>query len=409
VTKTFGRRGLAPYVASPALRADAAAGNPDRVLEHGPGALPFDAAIGEKSLIADIPFLTVCMIVALLFIFAAEKHLALEVGKNGNFDVGSLIALGAVSYDLVVGSGEWWRVGLAPLLHASLSHVLGNSVALFFIGARLEPMIGRGWLMLIFVASALGGVAGSLLGNPHGVPSVGASGAITGLIGALFVVSFHGRADPAERHAMLVTSLRFGVPALVPLAFGASSHVDYFAHAGGAITGGAVGLAVCAQWSPANFRPDFARQAAMAALLGLTLSIVCCGIAATRYSTYAAKPAQFIPSAEMPSEIGHVGAQQSADLLARYPKDPRSHLVRAFYLARADRYEEAVTEFRATMAMVSSEAAGQAIRDLAQAALAVVLTEQGHRDEGKALAKDLCRAKDKAPVIRILDAAKLCN
>jgi hypothetical protein len=108
-------------------------------------------------------------------------------------------------------------------------------------------MIGRAWLLLIFVVSALGGVAGSLLGNPHGMPSVGASGAITGLIGALFVVSFHHRADPAEQRTTLVTSLRFGLPALLPLAFGASSHVDYFAHAGGAITGGAIGLAVCAQ------------------------------------------------------------------------------------------------------------------------------------------------------------------
>jgi hypothetical protein len=61
------------------------------------------------------------------------------------------------------------------------------------------------------------------------------------------------------------------------------------------------------------------------------------------------------------------------------------------------------------MAMTSSDAVGQAIRDLAQAALSVVVTEQGRGDEGKALARTLCRAKDKAPVIRMLEAAKLCN
>jgi hypothetical protein len=127
------------------------------------------------------------------------------------------------------------------------------------------------------------------------------------------------------------------------------------------------------------------------------------------YSTYATKAAEFIPSAEMPPDIGHVGAQQSADLLARYPKDARSHLMRALYLSRANRYEEAATEFRATMAMTSSDAVGQAIRDLAQAALSVVLAEQGHRDEGRALATNLCRAKDKVPMIRMLEAAKLCN
>jgi hypothetical protein len=111
----------------------------------------------------------------------------------------------------------------------------------------------------------------------------------------LFVVSFHHRADPVEQRAMLVTSLRFGLPALLPLAFGSSTHVDYFAHAGRAIAGGAVGLAVCAQWSPANFRPDFARQAALMASVGLALSIVSCGIAATRYPTYAPNAAQFKP------------------------------------------------------------------------------------------------------------------
>ena len=100
MTKTFGRRGIALDAASPALRANAA---PNGALDRGPGGLPLDEAIGEKSLIANIPFLTVCMIVALLFIFAAEKRLAFDVGKNGNFGVGSLIALGAVSYDLVVG------------------------------------------------------------------------------------------------------------------------------------------------------------------------------------------------------------------------------------------------------------------------------------------------------------------
>lgn len=165
----------------------------------------------------------------------------------------------------------------------------------------------------------------------------------------------------------------------------------------------------CARSVPCQLSPDFVRQAATAALLGLVLSIACCGIAATHYSTYAAKAAQFIPSVEVPSDIGHIGVQQSADLLARYPKDARSHHMRALYLSRANRYEEAATEFRATMAMTSSDAVGQAIRDLAQAALSVVVTEQGRGDEGKALATTLCRAKDKAPVIRMLEAAKLCN
>jgi hypothetical protein len=53
VTKTFGRRGMALDAASPALRANAA---PNGALDRGPGGLPLDKAIGEKSLIAKFRF-----------------------------------------------------------------------------------------------------------------------------------------------------------------------------------------------------------------------------------------------------------------------------------------------------------------------------------------------------------------
>src|SRR6202035_3620020 len=99
-----------------------------------------------------------------------------------------------------------------------------------------------------------------LYGNMPGLPSVGASGAITGLVGALFVMSFNPYAETEQQHAMRKTALRFGVPALLPLAFGASGHVDYFAHAGGAIAGGALGMVICAVWSDGH-RPDFAPPA----------------------------------------------------------------------------------------------------------------------------------------------------
>ena len=406
--KTFGRRGVASQVTAPLLRVNAAAAVPDVEVDQGPGAAPFEDTLGEKNLIADIPFLTGGMILFLLLVFGMERRLAFDVGKNGDLSVELLIAFGAVSYDLVVVAGEWWRVSLAPLLHASHSHLLGNCFALFFVGMRLEPMIGRAWFPMTFIVGALGGVAGSLLGNPPGVPSVGASGAITGLIGALFVVSFR-RADPVEQRAMRRTSMWFGIPALLPLAFAASGDVDYAAHAGGAIAGSAVGLGLNVLWSTDDLRPMFTRLAAMAAVLGLAASIVSCGIAATRYSTYAAKSAHLIPSSEMPSELTKAGDQRSAKLLARYPKDPRSHLMRAFFFVQANRNFEAENELRATIALASSDPAGRQTRDLAQAVLAVVIAEQGRRGEAKALVADICRAKDKVPVKRALEAAKLCD
>jgi membrane associated rhomboid family serine protease len=417
-TKTFGRRGAAPGAApripSPLLRptttvaVPAAAAAPAAALDQASSPPVLEETIPERSLIADLPLLTAGLILLLMVIFALEKHLAFDIDKGGHLSVQSLIAFGAVSRDLVVGSGEWWRIALAPLLHASAWHLVGNCFALFFVGMRLEPMVGRGWFALIFMVSALGGVAGSLYGNPPDLPSVGASGAITGLIGALFIVSFHHRADPIEQRMMRRTSLRFGIPALLPLVIATSGNVDYFAHAGGAIAGGALGLVLCVLWSADAARPSLARLAAMASLTGLAVSVACCGFGATRYAAYAADAAQFIPSAEMPATL-KAGAQRSAELVARYPKDPRSHLIRAFWFVESNRPSEAEGELRTTLALAPAGASGRAIRNQAQAILAVVLLDRGRRSEAKTLAAGACRDNDQAAIRRILEKMKLCD
>src|SRR5262249_10754700 len=232
-----------------------------------------------------------------------------------------------------------WRVALAPLLPASAWHLGGNCFALFFVGVGLERMVGRGWFALIFMVSALGGVAGSIYGNPPDIVTVGASGAITGLIGALFVVSFHHRADPIEQRMMRRTSLRFGIPALLPLVVAAAGNVDYFAHAGGAAAGAVLGLVLCAIWAADGARPDLGRLAGMAALIGLAASIGCAGIASTRYKAYAAEAAQYIPAAEIPTTF-KAGAKRAADLVGRYPKDPRAHLIYAYAMVEAHRLHD---------------------------------------------------------------------
>src|SRR5262245_5426041 len=115
-TKTFGRRGAAPAMQRPLLRSTAAVpvvvAGPAVALEQEAGPPALEATIPEKSLIADIPYLTAGMIVLLMVIYAVEKHLAFDIGKDGSLSVQSLIAFGAVSRDLVIGSGEWWRIAL---------------------------------------------------------------------------------------------------------------------------------------------------------------------------------------------------------------------------------------------------------------------------------------------------------
>jgi len=237
--------------------------------------------------------------------------------------------------------------------------------------------------------------------------TVGASGAITGLISALFVASFNPYADADDRRVMLKTSLFFGVPALAPLAFGASGNVDYFAHAGGALAGVALAVTLWFVRSHDSVRPNYAHGAGMTALAGLVGSFICVGFAAAHYASYMADAAQFIRASELTDAHNAVG--RSADLVARYPKDPQAHFIRALYFISQKRLGDAEVALRTTMSLAASDVAGGPVRTQAQAVLAALLLDQGRHDEAKAMAAEPCRAKGQDELHRMLAQVKLCD
>ncbi|MBR1294309.1 membrane protein [Bradyrhizobium sp. CCBAU 11445] len=353
---------------------------------------------------ADIPFLTIGLIFGLLLIFALQRSLAIDVARDGDLDVRSLIAQGASGYDLVVGRGEWWRIGLAPLLHGSGWHLVSNCIGLFIVGVRLESLIGRGWFALIFVASAVAGEVGSLLGNGPGTVGVGASGAITGLIAALFVASFEPEADADQTISRLKTSLFFGVPALLPLAFGASGNVNYYAHAGGAVAGAALAITPWLAFWSYDSLPRSAGMTLLAASLG---SLICAGFAAVHYSSYMADAVHYIRASEVPAKADEM-VSRSFDLVTRYPKDARAHVFRAVFFLEQANLSAAETEARTALSLAASDVAGGPVRSGAQGLMAVLLWAQGRTSEAKAMAVEPCRAQ-LAEVRRILQKSKLCS
>ncbi|MCK1394712.1 rhomboid family intramembrane serine protease [Bradyrhizobium sp. 1] len=402
-TNTFGRRG----VVAPPSRGSFQPGSlqPPVAAPIAPRPLPSDGTLfRDNKLLADIPFLTIGLIFVLLLIFALQRALAIDIAQDGTLDVRSLIAQGASGYDLVVGRGEWWRIGLAPLLHGSQWHLIGNCVALFIVGVRLESLIGRGWFSLIFVASAVAGEAGSLLGNGSGTVGVGASGAITGLIAALFVSSFDPEADADQTISRLKTSLFFGVPALLPLAFGASGNVNYYAHAGGALAGAA--LAVM-PWLAFFSYDSLPRSASMTLLAGFVGSLVCAGFAVAHYPSYMADAVHYIRASEVPVKADEM-VRRSSDLVTRYPKDPRAHVFRAVSFLEQANLGAAEAEARTAMSLAASDVAGGPVRSGAQGLMAVLLWAQGRTSEAKAMAAEPCRAK-LPEVRRILQKQKLCG
>ncbi|MDR3375092.1 MAG: rhomboid family intramembrane serine protease [Ancalomicrobiaceae bacterium] len=363
---------------------------------------------------ARIPFLTFVLIIVFAAGYGLEQRFAVDAAPDGSIGIRSLIAYGAVSYDRVFADGEWWRIVLAPLLHGSVSHQLGNCVALFFVGLRLEPMLGRSWFLAVFCLSALGGVAGSLIGNPHAQVSVGASGAITGLIGALFVASFHHKAtELSDSAAMRRTALRFGVPALLPLIFGISGGVDYSAHAGGAVTGAAVALLICAFWLGDERRPRLSEAIVLVPVVYVSCAVVAAAIAYRQFPTAAdlvqmAKAEPFIPDKDLPKDFD-VGDQRSRDLAERYAKDPRAHLIRGVYLLKASRAGAAEFELRQSIDLAKAGPYEDGIRQYGQPLLAVALKQMGRTPEARELAAPGCRRGRPSEIVDMLKRYDLCH
>jgi rhomboid protease GluP len=92
----------------------------------------------------------------------------------------------------VVEYGEWWRIVTSAFLHASLTHIAFNMIALYQLGNSVEAVYGRVRFLLVYVIAMIGsGIA--VLTFAYATPTLGASGAIFGLFGALIAVGLRLR------------------------------------------------------------------------------------------------------------------------------------------------------------------------------------------------------------------------
>jgi membrane associated rhomboid family serine protease len=86
-----------------------------------------------------------------------------------------------------VANGGWWRLITAAFLHASLLHIGFNMLFLWWIGRPIEAFLGWWRYLVLYFVSGLAGSAGALIATPNAY-TVGASGAIFGLLGAALVL-----------------------------------------------------------------------------------------------------------------------------------------------------------------------------------------------------------------------------
>lgn len=131
----------------------------------------------------------------------------------------------------IAANNEWWRVGTAAFLHGGWLHLAFNMYVLYALGPTLERILGHSRFLILYLLAAVGGGVASYVFSPFNTVSVGASGAIFGLMGALVVAGRRLRYD--------ITQVLFLLGINVVIGF-LSPGVDWRAHLGGLVTGAAV-------------------------------------------------------------------------------------------------------------------------------------------------------------------------
>jgi len=118
---------------------------------------------------------------------------------------GSLIANAQYQNGALAGvaNGEWWRLISAAFLHLGVLHLGVNMLGLFFGGRILELVIGRWRFLLLYLTAGIAGSAGALYVTPNSI-TVGASGAIFGVFGALLVLERNGTIRTGGQILMLI-------------------------------------------------------------------------------------------------------------------------------------------------------------------------------------------------------------
>jgi membrane associated rhomboid family serine protease len=123
---------------------------------------------------------------ALIAINVGIYLLQLAGGASVNANSGWIFEHGAL-FGPYVAQGDWYRLLSAAFLHYGPIHLGMNMLALWWIGRPLENWLGPVRYVLLYLVSGLAGSAGALVANPTGV-TVGASGAIFGILGAAIVL-----------------------------------------------------------------------------------------------------------------------------------------------------------------------------------------------------------------------------
>ncbi len=187
----------------------------------------YEATFKPKKIVITYVIMVICVIL----------FFAMYIFGNGSTDNFTLYSFGAV-YAPAIKSGQIWRLLTGTFLHAGILHLLTNMYSLFIIGTQLENFIGKKKFIFVYLISALSGSLLSCIFSD--ALSIGASGAIFGLLGSMLYFGYHyrlylGSVLKAQIIPVIVLNLILGFTI---------SGIDNAAHIGGLIGGYLATMAV---------------------------------------------------------------------------------------------------------------------------------------------------------------------
>jgi rhomboid protease GluP len=174
-----------------------------------------------------------------------------------------------------VQKGEWWRMLSATFLHSGFLHVAMNMLGLYAAGVVVERIYGSRLFLIIYLGSGLLGSALSLHFSAQQAVSVGASGAVFGVTGALLVAVFQHR-DKLPKVFSKQTMSGIGFFVLYSLMQGLGKNgIDNAAHIGGLVGGCLVAFVLPERFDMTNFQHSLAKRAVAAIVIlgAATLSL----------------------------------------------------------------------------------------------------------------------------------------
>lgn len=191
--------------------------------------------------------------------------LSIDYAVFGEWDASPRISLylGANWPPPIHGEGQWWRTLSSVFLHGGLLHLGFNAYALYVLGPMVERFSGSARYFILIVAAGLGGAIASLMWSS--APSVGISGSIFGLVGALLGIIRKFQDDLPDKLAagvrrgmIQIALINLGIGLVLPM-------IDNAAHIGGFVTGFVVASVMQSQLRPQKGSPQ--RAASFAIIL----------------------------------------------------------------------------------------------------------------------------------------------